>query len=88
MDAVTELYDADIDRVDLVGKGANGRPLLVLKSEGNLVDAETLRTLLKADDELDVTTPLVPAVGDLAEVPGSVEWETRLLGPVVDVLQS
>lgn len=51
-DEFTELVDADFGRVDLVGKGANGIPFLIAKSDaaGGLVPAEIVRGLIdKAD---------------------------------------
>lgn len=43
---VTELFDADIDRVDLVGHAANGRKFLIAKSTP-IIPADTVRALLK-----------------------------------------
>lgn len=52
---MTELYDADVPRVDLVGKGANGIPgFLLMKTDGaaGLLDADYVRDLIaKADPE-------------------------------------
>lgn len=45
-----ELVEADIPRVDLVGKAANGRSFILMKSEGettNLLDADTVAELVK-----------------------------------------
>ncbi|BCT75549.1 hypothetical protein SCMU_13910 [Sinomonas cyclohexanicum] len=48
-DEMTELYDADIDRVDLVGRAANGHRFLIAKSGGGMVPAGTVRDLIKRD---------------------------------------
>ncbi|MGN6607971.1 MAG: hypothetical protein ACTHMS_13290 [Jatrophihabitans sp.] len=45
-DGFTELYDADIDRIDLVGKGANGLPFLIAKSSGALLEPSAIRDLI------------------------------------------
>lgn len=53
-DGMTELYDADVPRVDLVGKGANGMPFLIAKSDENasLLGAAFVRSLIaKAEPE-------------------------------------
>lgn len=45
----TEVVDADIHRMDLVGKGANGTPFLLVKAQdgpAGLVDADTVRNLI------------------------------------------
>lgn len=47
-EGMTELYDADVPRVDLVDKGANGMPFLIAKSDGNagLFNADYVRGLI------------------------------------------
>lgn len=45
-DDFTELVDADIPRVDLVDKAANGLPFLITKSQAGLLDAELVRGLI------------------------------------------
>jgi len=47
-DEFTELVDAVVPRVDLVGKGANGMPFLVAKNEGGLLSDEQVRNLIGA----------------------------------------
>jgi hypothetical protein len=79
-DDMTQLVNADIDRVDLVGKAANGHRMLLAKSAEDgpgLIAPEAVRELLKEADT-DVTAPLAEAEGDAlaAAVPGSPEWET------------
>lgn len=54
-DEFTEIYDADIPRVDLVGKAANGMRFLIAKSEdgqAGMFDPEFVRSLVaKADTD-------------------------------------
>jgi hypothetical protein len=54
-DGMTELYDADVPRVDLVDKGANGMPFLIAKQADGapgLLDADYVRSLIaKAEPE-------------------------------------
>lgn len=50
---MTELYDADIDRVDLVGAAANGTRFLLTKSTPNLIPADTVRELIKEAPTVD-----------------------------------
>lgn len=54
-EGMTELYDADVPRVDLVGKGANGIPFLIAKQDGSaagLLNADYVRSLItKAEPE-------------------------------------
>ena len=84
---MSELVDVSIDRVDLVGKAANGHRFLLAKSATetpSLISPDTVRELIKeADsepvvkDDLDVTAPLAEADDSLAAaIPGSPEWET------------
>jgi hypothetical protein len=86
---MSELVDATIPRVDLVGQAANGHRFLLAKSADepqNLVPADTVRGLIaKADDEaaepadIDLTEPLADGDGtgkDSSETdPGSAAWE-------------
>ena len=62
-DDMTELRDANIPRVDAVDKAANGLPFILMKSEGpNLLDADTVRDLLKTDaQEGGAMTDLIDA---------------------------
>ena len=65
---MNELVDVNIDRVDLVGKAANGHRFLLAKSAESpaLISAETVRDLIK---EADTDAPADLAVfEDLAEV--------------------
>lgn len=63
-DDMSELVDVNIDRVDLVGKAANGRSFLLAKSA--LVDPDTIRDLIK---EADADAPAdLAAFEDLASV--------------------
>ena len=60
-DELTELYDADIPRVDLVGKGANGIPrFLIMKGAEDgpsLFDADYVRDLVAKAEPAPVPTP-------------------------------
>jgi hypothetical protein len=67
-DEFTELVDAHIDRVDLVGKSANGTEFLVMKarSEGRgLFEADIVRDLISKSDaqEGTMTAPVTKADG-------------------------
>lgn len=65
---MSELVDVNIDRVDLVGKAANGHRFLLAKSAESpaLISAETVRDLIK---EADAEAPAELAVFEgLAEV--------------------
>ncbi|MGR3875804.1 hypothetical protein ACUXZZ_45545 (plasmid) [Streptomyces graminifolii] len=83
-DAFTELIDADIDRVDLVDKAANGLPILMAKAEegaapGGLVEPDVIRDLLGK-----TAGPAAPA--QTADDPG---WTVTLTGrPGYDALNS
>lgn len=62
---MNELVDVSIDRVDLVGKAANGRAFLLAKSASDspsLIDPETIRDLIKEADDgtpgIDVSAAL------------------------------
>jgi hypothetical protein len=85
---MSELVDATIPRVDLVGQAANGHSFIIAKSADapNLVPASMVRDLIaKADDEaaepadIDLTEPLADGDGtggDSSETdPGSAAWE-------------
>lgn len=61
---MNELVDVNIDRVDLVGKAANGRAFLLAKSA--LIDPETVRDLIKESDA--DTAPDLAVFEDLASV--------------------
>ncbi|WP_284984292.1 hypothetical protein [Arthrobacter sp. efr-133-TYG-118] len=79
-DDMSELVNADIPRVDLVGKAANGTKFFLMKGAEeapNMFSPDTVRELLKEADT-DVTQPLAAPEGDAlaATVPGSPEWES------------
>lgn len=64
----TELVDADIPRVDLVGKGANGRPFLIAKSQpGGVLSADYVRDLI-SKAEPDEKEPVVTVSGTPAAI--------------------
>ena len=87
---MNELVDADIDRVDLVGKAANGHRFILAKSgDANLFPADLVRELIKTAEEKNMSEEIVKedldasvvmaepemdAEGD-AEEPGSPAWE-------------
>lgn len=88
-DDMTELAEANIDRVDLVGKAANGHRFILAKSAFTPADVRAvLAGIHKAgeDDELgdapdavDLTEPLAEADPDApgdATDPGSPAWES------------
>ncbi|HEY3714381.1 MAG TPA: hypothetical protein VGL39_07640 [Jatrophihabitantaceae bacterium] len=58
-DEFTEVFDAVIPRVDLVGKSANGARFLLAKSGRPLMSASTVRAMIKA-----ASKPTVVAVYD------------------------
>jgi hypothetical protein len=70
-DEMTELHGADIPRVDLVGKAANGLRFLLMKSADdspNLLGADQVRELIKqseGDDMTDKTAPTAVIKDDL-----------------------
>jgi len=88
-DDMTELVDADIDRVDIVGKAANGTRFIMAKSAGSpaLFTPADVRHILKADGDapegdpaaVDLTEvlaePTTDAPGDENQ-PGSPAWES------------
>lgn len=60
-DDMNELTDVNIDRVDLVGKAANGTRFIMAKAAAdgpNLLDAETVRDLIKEADADDTPADL------------------------------
>lgn len=63
---MNELVDVSIDRVDLVGKAANGRAFLLAKSTA-LISPETVRDLIKEADAEPAPTELA-AFEDLASI--------------------
>lgn len=63
---MTELVNASIDRVDLVGAAANGTRFLIAKGAG-LVPADAVRDLIEKADK-------TPDEGD-ETVPGTAAWE-------------
>lgn len=80
-DDMNELTDVNLDRVDLVGKAANGTRFLLAKSAAeapNLIDADTVRELIKEADaepeSLDTDAPLDMVEGG-DETPGDSAWE-------------
>lgn len=75
---MSELVNADIPRVDLVGKAANGTKFFLMKGAeeaSNMFSPADVRALLKEADT-DVTTPLAGDDGLNAAIPGSPEWES------------
>jgi hypothetical protein len=76
---MTELTDATFDRVDLVGKAANGTAFLIAKAaEGGLLNPVAVRELItKAGSDLDAGVVLAEPAGTAedAAVPGSPAWE-------------
>jgi hypothetical protein len=88
---MSELVDATFDRVDLVGKAANGHRFILAKSEhNNLIPADVVRDFItKANEETMPETEIVKEDLDAntiyaepaepaegdAEVPGSPIWE-------------
>jgi hypothetical protein len=48
-DEFTELVDANIPRVDLVGKGANGMPFLIAKSAAGVLPDDFVRNLISKE---------------------------------------
>lgn len=63
-DDFTEIVDAHIGRVDLVGGAANGHKFLIAKSGEGMVPADMVRDLIEKADEAAVTEG-VPAVADV-----------------------
>lgn len=59
-DEFTELHDAVVPRVDLVGKGANGMPFLIAKGaaedHAGILTTDFVRTLINDHQEQPVTT--------------------------------
>jgi hypothetical protein len=79
-DDMSELVNADIPRVDLVGKAANGTKFFMRKNADdspNMFSPDEVRALIKEAD-LDPTVALADNEGDpvAAAIPGSPEWET------------
>jgi hypothetical protein len=76
---MNELVDADIPRVDLVGKAANGHKFIIAKGaegEGGLMSKDFVAGLVaKAKKDLDVTEALSDQGGAEALQPGSSDWE-------------
>jgi hypothetical protein len=67
---MSELVDVNIDRVDLVGKAANGHRFLLAKSADgtpNLISPETVRDLIKEADA-PAADPSLAVFEDLASV--------------------
>ncbi|MBT2537204.1 hypothetical protein [Arthrobacter sp. ISL-69] len=62
---MSELVDVNIDRVDLVGKAANGHRFLLAKSADSpaLIDPDTVRELIKDADAEPATADLVAFEG-------------------------
>lgn len=55
-DEFTEIVDAVVTRVDMVGKGANGLPFLIAKDQMGVIDPSVVRELIK-DAEPVLITP-------------------------------
>lgn len=68
---MNELYDAKIDRVDLVGAAANGTKFLLAKNANGLVPADMVRDLIK--DTPDLSEAL--EVEGNSITPGDRDWE-------------
>lgn len=93
-DDFTELVDANLPRVDLVGKGANGLPFLVAKAQGaqgGILPAQTVRDLIaKAnprDDEKELFVSLTGSPAAIAAMihnapTRKVEKETAVSEPI------
>lgn len=87
-DDMSELVDADIDRVDLVGKAANGHRFLLAKSDSaNLISADLVRDLIKSEEETmtntestDVAKEDLDATVTLAEPTEEVEGDATVPG--------
>lgn len=59
---MSELVDAVIDRVDLVGKAANGHRFILAKSDSsNLIPAEVVRDFITKANEEDMPTDVIEA---------------------------
>jgi hypothetical protein len=55
---MTELYDAEVPRVDLVGKGANGMPLLIAKqNQAGVLEPAFIRDLIAKGGARDAPGP-------------------------------
>jgi hypothetical protein len=66
---MSELVDVNIDRVDLVGKAANGHRFLLAKSESpNLIAADTVRDLIKDADAEQADPAALASLEDLTAV--------------------
>jgi hypothetical protein len=64
-DEPSELFNASIDRVDFVGKAANGHEFLLMKSadeSGNLLTSSEVRELIKEAEDMTITAPDVAPV--------------------------
>ncbi len=67
-DDFDELYDVIVPRVDLVGKGANGMPILIAKSaagQTGLISQDTIHQLLKG---APMPSPIRKAKGSSSQV--------------------
>jgi len=76
---LTELVDADIDRIDLVPEGANGTPFLIAKSAAGapgMVPAEVVRQLIAPDVYTDDQGAIVEA-----QPTSEVRKETQVTTP-------
>lgn len=63
-DEFSDVVDAVITRVDMVGKGANGMPFLIAKNQGGILPPETVRDLLKRA-EPDAPESVIPQRDDI-----------------------
>jgi hypothetical protein len=89
-DDMSELVDAEIDRVDLVGKAANGHRFLLAKSDSaNLLSADLVRDLIKSEEETmtntesnEVAKEDLDATVVLAEPTEEVEGDATIPGSV------
>lgn len=82
----SELVDATIPRLDLVGKGANGMPFLIAKSADDavgIVPAELVRDLISKSDESleEATVTDTPAEADVTKAPDDVDLDASTVLP-------
>jgi hypothetical protein len=87
LDNMSELVDADIERVDLVGKAANGHRFLLAKSEAGdetaaIFTPDAIRELIKEADETADAEEAVEATVETVEAP--VEAEETVEAPAVE----
>ena len=74
-DDMTELYDARIDRVDLVGNAANGTRFLLAKSANGLIPADMVRQLITKESPAMAEENTAPAEAELAKTSVDVDQQ-------------